>query len=86
MGFKVRDAPQGLASSLQNESRTRCVPRFPETAAHNAFLLQPPSSQVAVIYYSRSGRLVTLANVIAEGVRQVRPRNVHTRLDRDMAR
>ena len=35
------------------------------------------SSQVAVIYYSRSGRLVTLANVIAEGVRQVRPRNVH---------
>ncbi|ACO66346.1 predicted protein [Micromonas commoda] len=27
--------------------------------------------KVAVIYYSRRGRLVTLANVIAEGVRQV---------------
>jgi hypothetical protein len=45
-----------------------------------------PPSQVAVIYYSRNRRLVTLANVIAEGVRQVRPRNVHTRLDRIDAR
>jgi NAD(P)H dehydrogenase (quinone) len=36
-----------------------------------------PSSQTqaAVIYYSRSGRLVTLANVIAEGIRQVRHAN-----------
>lgn len=30
-----------------------------------------PSTQVAIIYFSRRGRLVTLANVIAEGARQV---------------
>ena len=37
------------------------------------FVLFSTRIQVAVIYFSRRGRLVTLANVIAEGVRQVGP-------------
>ena len=62
------DAGHPRASGEDNSPALAFVK--PPPATDLASRSSPP--QVAVIYYSRNGRLVTLANIIAEGIRQVR--------------
>ena len=80
MGFKVRARASTRSSADPVGGRGASASREDNSPAL-AFVKPPPATdlasrssppQVAVIYYSRNGRLVTLANIIAEGIRQVR--------------
>lgn len=61
---------RGGASASREDNSPALAFVKPPPATDLASRSSPP--QVAVIYYSRNGRLVTLANIIAEGIRQVR--------------